>query len=268
MTYVIDHHKMRQIANAPPKAATESDLCRDGRAFFVGGILPIHETLETMFESHCAESTDIFVLTLGTAETLNHGLEMARLIKKNFHIRVMARLNHPIPAWVYQQIYASGADLIDIMDHPSTDAEVHSTLGDEQRSQYLAAHNAFPAWSVAATITVDCRHRSRQIRRIDELLEIGIVPLPRLAWNGAAESETEISDVLHHLTKSWHKHGVPIKPFHPLIGLTSPLVPAVKPGALRSVIDRLHDRRKVATADLLRHLRVNAPSDSMDSAGL
>jgi hypothetical protein len=268
MTYVIDHQRMRQIAIAPPKAATESDLCRDGRAFFVGGALPIHATLETMFESHCAESTDIFVLTFGAAETLGHGLEMARLIKKNFNIRVMARLSHSIPDWVYQQIYASGADLIDIMDNPSTESGDVSSLDAGQKSQYLAALHAFPDWSVAATITVDNSDRSRLIRKIDELLEIGIVPLPRLAWNGAAESETEISDVLHHLTKSWHRHGVPIKPFHPLIGLISPLVPAVKPGALRSIIDRLHDRRKLATSDLLRHLRVNAPTDSMDSAGL
>src|ERR1039457_6768247 len=268
MTYVIDHQRMRQIAIEPSKAATESDLCRDGRAFFVGGNLPIHATLETMFESHCAESTDVFVITFGAAETLGHGLEMAKLIKKNFNIRVMARLHHPIPDWLYQQIYASGADLIDIMDNPSMDSRADSTLDDGRKSHYLAARNAFPDWSVASTVTICSSARSRMNRKIDELLQIGIVPLPKLTWNGAKESESEISDILHHLAKSWHKHGVPIKPFHPLIGLTSPLVPAVKPGALRSIIDRLHDRRKLATSDFLRHLRVNAPTDSLDSAGL
>jgi hypothetical protein len=268
MTYVIDHQRMHQIAIAPPKTATESDLCRDGRAFFVGGTLPIHATLETMFESHCAESTDLFVITFGSAESLGHGLEMAKLIKKNFNIRVMARLHHSIPDWLYQQIYAAGADLIDITDTSTAVSGDGSTLDDGQRSQYLAARNAFPDWSVAATITVDGRARSRLIRKIDELLQIGIVPLPRLAWSRAEASESEIGDVLHHLAKSWHKHGVPTKPFQSLIGLTSPLVPAVKPGALRSIIDRLHDRRKLATADLLRHLRVNAPTDSLDSAEL
>lgn len=259
---------MRQIATAPPKTITESDLCRDGRAFFVGGTLPIHATLETMFESHCAEATDIFVITFGAAETLGHGLEMAKLIKKNFNIRVMARLHHAIPDWLYQQIYASGADLVDIINAPPTESGDEATLDDGQRSQYLAARNAFPEWSVASTFTIDGGSRIRTNRTIDELLQNGIVPLPRLTWNGSEESEPEISDVLHHLTKSWHKHGVPIKPFRPLIGLSSPLVPAVKPGALRSIIDRLHDRRKLATSDLLRHLRVNAPTDSMDSAGL
>jgi hypothetical protein len=84
----------------------------------VGGTLPIHATLETMFESDCAGSTDIFVLTFGSAETIRHGLEMAKLIKKNFNIRLMVRLNHSIPDWLYQQIYASGADLIDITGTP------------------------------------------------------------------------------------------------------------------------------------------------------
>lgn len=268
MTFVIDHKRMRDIASTPPKIATESDLCRDGRAFFVGAALPIHATLETMFDSHCAASTDVFVLTFGAADTLGHGLEMTKLIKKNFNIRVLARLNHAIPDWMYQQIYAAGADLIDIMATPAAERSGDAILDEGQRAQYLAARTAFPDWSVGSTVTITGSARARQIRTIDELLHIGIVPLPRLMWNGANETETEINDVLHHLAKSWHKHGVPIKPFQSLIGSGSPLVPAVKPGALRSIIDRFHDRRKLATTDLLRHLRVNIPSDSMDSAAL
>ncbi|MBK5275926.1 MAG: hypothetical protein JJE30_12850 [Desulfuromonadales bacterium] len=268
MTFIIDHQRMRHIANTPPKIAAEFDLWRDGRAFFVGGALPIHATLETMFESFCAESTDIFVITLGAAESIRHGLEMTKLIKKNFNIRVMVRLNHAIPDWLFQQIYASGADLIDITGTAPAAPGDDSTGEDGQKSQYLAAREAFPRWSVASTVTIDDGDRSLLIRKIDELLHIGIVPLPRLIGNGTEESETEICDVLHHVTKSWHKHGVPIKPFLALIGLASPLVPAVKPGTLRSIIDRLHDRRKLAAADLLRHLRVSNPTDSLDSAGL
>ncbi|GAC1465931.1 MAG: hypothetical protein PVSMB11_01310 [Desulfuromonadaceae bacterium] len=268
MTFVIDHQRMRKMAIAPPKPGTESDLFRDGRAFFVGGTLPIHATLETMFESYCAESTDIFVLTFGAAETIRHGLEMAKLIKKNFNIRLMARLNHSIPDWLYQQIYASGVDLIDIAGISPVVSGDESTRDGGQKSPYLAARNAFPDWSIASTFTIDGSARSVQNRKIDELLRIGIVPLPRLTWDGAAESETEICDVLQHLSKSWHKQGVPIKPFLALIGLTSPLVPAEKPGAIRCIIDRFHDRRKLATSDLLRHLRVSAPTDSLDSAEL
>ncbi len=266
MTFVIDEHRMREIAIVPPKTATESDLCRDGRAFFVGGTLPIHETLETMFESYCAESTDIFVLTFGGAETIRHGLEMVKLIKLNFNIRVMARLNSVVPDWIYPQIYASGADLIDITDTSLAVSGGGLTTG--KKSLYLAAKDAFPRWSVASTLTIDGRPRALLIRKIDELLNIGIVPLPKVTWNGSKESETEICEVLHHLTKSWHTYGVPIKPLMALIALTSPLVPAEKPGVLRSMIDRLHDRRKLAASDLLRHLRVSAPTDSLDSAGL
>lgn len=268
MNFVIDHQRMREIANTPPKSTSESDLCREGRAFFVGGTLPIHATLETMFDSYCADSTDLFVLTFGSAETLRHGLEMANMIKKNFNIRLMARLNHSVPEWLYQQIYASGADLIDITATSPTVTTNNPALDEGQKTLYLAAKNAFPNWSVASTFTVDGNARPLLNRKIDELMQIGIVPLPRLNWNGSEESKTDVCDVLHHLAKSWHKHGVPIKPFLSLIGLTSPLVPAEKPGALRSIIDRLHDRRKLAASDLLRHLRVSAPTDSLDSAEL
>lgn len=236
--------------------------------FFVGGTLPIHATLETMFESYCAEATDIFVLTFGAGETIRHGLEMAKLIKKNFNIRLMVRLPHAISGWLYQQIYASGADLIDIVDDTPAGTQGDGVLDDGQKTQYLAAKQAFPLWSVASTLTIDGSAGPFLNRRIDELLRLGIVPLPRLTWNGTGASEAVICDVLHHLARSWQTHGVPIKPFQTLIGLSSPLVPAVRPGALRSVIDRFHDRRKLATADLLRHLRVSAPTDSLDSAAL
>lgn len=268
MTFVIDYQRMREIAITPPKITTEFDLCRDGRVFFVGGTLPIHATLETMFESYCAESTDIFVLTFGTADATRHGLEMAKMIKKNFNIRLMARINHSVPDWLYQQIYASGVDLLDITDTNSSGSRADSALDDGQKSLYLAARNAFPDWSVASTFTLDGNPGSFPIRKIDELLQIGIVPLPRLIWNGVNDSEAEICDVLHNVAKSWHHYGVPIKPFMTLIGLNSPLVPAVKPGALRSIINRFHDRRKLAASDLLRHLRVSTPTDSLDSAEL
>lgn len=268
MTFIIDHQRMREIASAPPKLTTENDLCRDGRVFFVGGTLPVHATLETMFESHCVESTDLFVLTFGGGETLRHGLEMAKQIKKNFNIRLMARLNHVVPEWLYQQIYASGADLVDITAPLSAVTGDDSALDGQQKSLYLAARSAFPSWSVASTLIIDGSARSRQIRKIDELLQIGVVPLPRLVSGDKEGAEAENCEILHHLAKAWHRHGVPIKQFMALIGLTSPMIPAVKRGTLRSIIDRLHDRRQLATSDLLRHLRVSVPTDSLDSAGL
>jgi len=259
---------MRDILIAPPKPATEYDLCMGGRAFFVGGTLPIHETLETMFESNCLGTTDLFVLTFGAAETIRHGLEMAKLIKKNFNIRLLARLNHSAPDWLYQQIYASGADLIDIGNILPVSLSDNSAFDEQQKSRYLAARNAFPAWSAASTVTIDGNSGPVLNRTIDELLQIGIVPLPGLSWNGKEESEPEICKVLHHLAKAWRKHRVPIKQFQAMIDLTSPLVPAEKPGALRNLVDRFHDRRKLAANDLLRHLRVSSPTDSLDSAEL
>ena len=134
-------------------------------------------------------ATDIFVLTFGAAETIRHGLEMAKLIKKNFNIRLLARLNHFAPDWLYQQIYASGADLIDVMNILPVGLRDDSALDERQKSRYLAAKNAFPAWSAASTVTIDGSSGPILNRTIDELLQIGIVPLPRLTWSGAEESE-------------------------------------------------------------------------------
>lgn len=180
----------------------------------------------------------------------------------------MARLNHVVPDWLYQQIYASGADLVDITAPFSAVPDGYSALDDQQKLLYLAARNAFPSWSVASTLTIDGSARSCQIRKIDELLQIGVVPLPWLVSGSKEGAEAESCEILHHLAKAWHRHGVPIKPFMALIGLASPMVSAVKRGTLRSIIDRLHDRRQLATSDLLRHLRVSVPTDSLDSAGL
>ena len=59
-----------------------------------------------------------------------------------------------------------------------------------------------------------------------------------------------------------------MKPFLPLISLTTPLVLAENTGRMRSIINRIHDRHSLATSDLRRHLRVVPAKDSLDSAGL
>lgn len=260
---------MSEMALAPPMIATESDLRRDGHTFFVGGTLPISETLETIFESYGAESTDVFVLTFGNVETIRHGLEMAKVIKKNFNTRLLARFsNFSVPDWLYEQVYASGADLLDILCPYTTPTDDQSTLSDERIVRFLAAKKAFPRWSVASTLTVDGCSCSVLIRKIDDLLRVGVVPLPRVVWDGKQSSEKGICELLQHLSKSWRMHHVPIKQFSALITLFSPLVLKEKPGALRNIIDRFHDHGKLVTSDLLRHLRVTAPTDSLDSAGL
>lgn len=268
MTFVIDEQRMREIMQSPPRIPTDSDLSRNGQAFFVGGTLPINATLETMFESYCAESTDIFVVTFGAAESVRHGLEMVKQIKNNFNIRLMVRLNQPVSARLYPQIYASGADLIDITATTLT-AENDFCFDDDQKDLYLAAKHAFPRWSAASTFAIDGNARSDLISMIDTLLHIGVVPLPRLTQqSGTDVPEAEIREVLHHLATSWHRHGVAIKPLCSLIRLASPLVPAERPGVLRSIIGRLNDNGKLAASDLLRHLRVSAATDSLDSAEL
>jgi hypothetical protein len=220
-----------------------------------------------MFDSQCEGSTDIFVVTFGGDNTLRHGLEMVRLVKKNFNMRLMVRLNHPIAEPLYAQIYAAGADLVEIAEITPR-GEHHFSHNSGWESVHEAATAAFPRWAIASPLTINGSSSKLQMRQVDDLLRIGIVPLPRLKWDGTAEAENESCAVLHHLTKSWRQHKVAIKPFMPLICLNSPLTQARKPGALRALFDRVHERHRLATSDLLRHLRVSAPTDSMDSAEL
>ena len=262
MKFIIDDHNFCELQSAANRPAADKELRREGRVFFVGGSLPIHATLETMFESYCTESTDVFLLTFGAAESLQHGLEMTRAIKKNFNIRLMVRLKHNMPAGLFEHAYAAGADLIDIP----------GTLPDEEEGAHTeslqAAGKAFPRWSAASTIVIDGASNARLIGKIDELLSLGIVPLPWLSCSSPEADVKETHAVLRHLTKSWQHHRVAIKPYLALIRLFSPLVPADKPGALRSLFERIQDRQKLAASDLLRHLRVQEYTDSLDSAGL
>lgn len=234
----------------------------------MGGTLPVRETLETMFESDCAASTDIFVVTMGGHESFRHGLEMVKLIKKNFSTRLMVRLDYPVQEQLCGQIYAAGADMADIAGAVPEGKRPGHADDDSQWAFCRAARSAFPRWSVASTLTIDGHSSKQQMRLADDLLQMGIVPLPRLRWDGTAETEKEGCAVLNYLVKAWRQHKVPIKPFTPLIGIASPLVQAEKPGALRTLFDRLHDRRQLAASDLLRHLRVSPPTDSLDSAEL
>ena len=75
---IIDPNALASQLASPSKFPNAQELRRVGKVFFVGGDLPVNQTLETMFESFCTESTDLFLLTFGSRDNFFHGEELAR----------------------------------------------------------------------------------------------------------------------------------------------------------------------------------------------
>ena len=265
-----DQNKLDALTAGKLKTVTAHDLRREDGIFIVGGELPVNETLETMYESFCTESTALFYLCFGHKETFHRGAEMARQIKKNFHVRLMARIDYPAPAEISEHVYAAGVDILDIplsVFDPSLAVErgintqgVHDAL--------LSARSVFPSWSVCSTLLAGAEHPDSTIHGIDALLKDGIVPLVTLYGNASDMDPNSIAAIFMHLALAWQKYNIPLKPYLPVISAWTPLVPSEQAGLIRGLIDRFHERRMLAAADLRRHLRVKPAEDSLDSAGL
>jgi hypothetical protein len=143
----IDQKKLDELIKCPLQPAGANELRRCNNVFFVGGELPVEETLETMFESICTESTELFHLSFGAISSFPSSEEMARQIKKNFNVRLMGRLKDPVSAQVLERIYASGVDILDIplmiFEHSAA-----SKRDYDRHARYdalLSARHFFPA---------------------------------------------------------------------------------------------------------------------------
>ncbi len=270
MALTVDRQKISALISSPVSSGAADVLRRQGNVFFVGGNLPVYETLETMFESYCMESTGLFHLTFGDSGNLPRGLEMARLIKKNFSVRLMGRLDYPLPAETVEQIYAAGVDVLDIPLPICSTASSSTQISDhnDRQTTLNAARLIFPRWSVVASLKTDQMETSDTSVVIDSLLANGIVPMISFAENAALKEPDDVAAVFSHLAAGWKKHHVPVKTLLPLITLITPLVPREEPGLVRGFIDRLRDRHQLASSDLQRRLRVGQTADSLDSAGL
>jgi len=232
-------------------------LYRDGSVLFIGGALPIHQTLETMFNSFCTEANALFYLTFGSRETVSQGLEMARQIKKNFHVRLMARLESPVDGPTLERVYAAGVDNIDFYLSEGSKAVLPESI-----------HGVFPRWGIAATLILGVEDVACTIDKIDRLLQAGIVPMVEVSSKASILSTEKVITVLEYLADGWGKCSVPLQAYFPLISAVTPLVQEKPTGVFRGFIDRLRDRQQLAGSDMRRHLRVQQAENSLDSAGL
>lgn len=268
MIRVVDLHKLNILSDMAVSYANSDDLRRDGKVFFIGGNLPIYSTLETMYESYCLESSELFHVTFGDESQFDHNLEMVRQIKRNFSIRVMGRVGYPLSASQMEKIYLAGLDVLDI---PGTVYGTHSGAcadSDRRKFAFSSAVATFKRWSVVSSISPELDTPLAVRSSIHELLGSGVIPLLELSGDGSVWSVDEIHTLFEFLAAEWHDKHVPLKPIMPLLRLTTPFVFAESSGFLRGVIEKLQDRHVLATSDLRRHLRTSGAEASFESAGL
>lgn len=272
MIHVIDSHKLNILRDTARNYASPDDLRREGKVFFIGGNLPIYSTLETMYESYCQESSELFHVTFGDDGLFERNLEMVRQIKRNFSIRLMGRIGYPLSASQVERVYLAGLDILDIPrnaygSYPGVDVVVDSGR-DRWRIAFNSAADTFTRWSVVSSISAGQATPQTIRDSINELLGNGVIPLLKLAGESSVWNVEETSNLFRYLAAEWHRHRVPLKPIMPLLRLTTPFVFAESPGFLRDVIDKLQNRRILAASDLRRHLRTSGAEASFESAGL
>lgn len=267
MIRVVDSHKLDNLRDMAVSYANSEVLRRDGKVFFIGGNLPIYSTLETMYESYCLESSELFHVTFGDEGRFEHNLEMVRQIKRNFSIRVMGRVAYPLSTPQIEKIYLAGLDVLDI---PGTVYGIHAgAVADSERGRvaFSSAVATFKRWSVVSSITAESDTLQAVRGSIHELLGSGVIPLLEIS-GGSVWSVDELRGLFEFLAAEWHGKHVPLKPIMPLLRLTAPFEFAESSGFLRGVIEKLQDRHVLATSDLRRHLRTSGAEASFESAGL
>ena len=267
---IIDRQKLHALTHRPFRRPGTGELRREGNVFFIGGELPPQETLETVFDSHCQAPADLMVITFGGVETFHRGEEMTRLLKKNFSVHLMGRFEYPAPPHILERAYVAGIDLVDIpLDLFDSGLSRERGLGKDERLRTLeAALTIFPQGGVASTLIVGDEACCATVSGIDTLLKAGIIPLAELSPRAERYPREEIEAVFHHLAEGFHRRKAPTKPLQPLMALTTPLAPARPGGILKGFMDKLHDRRLLATSDLRRSLRVRQVEESFESSGL
>jgi len=264
MLLTLDHDKLKHLLEKPFPDLSPEKLFRRDTVFFIGGSLPVYETLETMYESYCLESTDLFHVTFADREDLEHNLEMVRQIKKNFNVRLMGRINFEIPAPLVERAYLAGLDLLDIPNVVTDDAG-----GDNGRGLFaMSVARIFPRWSIVSSLVLGAMSADEVRRATDKLLALGVIPLPVVAGSTAELRAEEAAAVFEYVIKAWNRYDVAIRPLLPLVMLVAPLESSETAGFIRTVINRIQDRHLLATSDLRRHLRTSGAEASFESAGL
>ncbi|MFH1027462.1 MAG: hypothetical protein V1791_05605, partial [Pseudomonadota bacterium] len=242
------------------------DLRREGKVFLIGGNLPVFSTLETMYESYCQESSELFHITFGDAGQFERNIEMVRQIKRNFSIRLMGRITYPLSQAQIERVYLAGLDILEIRE--GKPGRRDDSDNESRAFEPASATGIFPRWSVVYSMASAHRSTHEVHDRINLSLASGVIPLLSTTGRDSLWSPEETKDAFAFLAAEWRRHRVPLKPIVPLLRLVTPFVFAEPAGFLRNAIDKLQDRRILASSDLRRHLRTSGAEASFESAGL
>lgn len=250
----VNNKRLSELVHGTSIRPAADRLFRAGGTFFVGGALPVFETLETMFESHCQEATSLFYLTLANGQELANGIKLAEQIKRNFNVRLMASLSGETSADIPEKLYLVGVDNLEI------------SISDNAcgYAELLAAGAAvYPRWRISTSSSpVNCSYLTA---KAIEQLQSGIVPLPVVLPGMAVDT---ISPALAELADAWDEHKADLSYYLPLLSVVAAIAPARKCGRFGSLIDRIREQGDLVRTELHRHLRRVPATDSLDSASL
>lgn len=268
MNLKIDSKKLNRVGYEPHGGLSSDSLRREARVFFIGADLPVYSTLETMYESYCQESSEMFHITFGDAARFEHNLEMVRQIKRNFSMRLMGRINYKPAESQIERAYLAGLDLLDIPFNIFDKADTDDTIKSSNLHPYKSASAIFTRWGAVSSIDAGQATPHEVSESIKLLLGNGVVPLLDFANKKDSWSLDEVAGIYRLIADEWRRHRVSLKPMLPYLRLTTPFLMDESCGFMRGVIDKLHDRRIMAASDLRRHLRTSGAEASFESAGL
>jgi len=191
---------------------------------------------------------------------------MVRQIKRNFSIRLMGCITYPLSQAQIERVYLAGLDILEIRDG-NTGRHDDSDNGN-RKFEPASATGIFPRWSVVYSMATAHTSTQEVHDRISLMLASGVIPLLRTDSNGGLWNPEDTKNAFVFLAAEWRRHRVPLKPIVPLLRLVTPFVFAEPAGFLRNAIEKLQDRRILASSDLRRHLRTSGAEASFESAGL
>lgn len=259
---IVDQQKIAPLIARPFRSIGGEELRREGGVFFVGHSLPHQATLEAIFDSDCQQPVEIFSFCFSDADAFHRSEELVRLIKKNFKGYVLGEFVATPSFSLLDSAYAAGIDLIDLPLFPE------ETAGEKRLEALAHATSVFPRWATASSLSIEMDPPETTRANIDTLLERQILPLARVGPGAEHRPSAEIESIFEHLARGWRRKRAVVKPFLPLLGLTSPFAPPPRKGLVGSLFEKVDDARLRTTSDLRRLLRVKEVVESFESAGL
>lgn len=251
----LDQQKLSQHRLQPQRAVAAGELRRIDQLLLVGAELPVHPTLETIFESDCQKPIDLFWFNFANPETYLQAEELVQQVKKNFRGYLLGRFETLPERGLIDRAYAAGLDLLEL---PLSEVDT------EKLALLDYARSIFPQWGVIVTLPAQEQNEAL----IDTLAQRGLFPLLHLDGVAAEVGESQLGDRFQQLLRAWQRHKINLKPVRPLLEHATPFSIPPKPRGVGALLGRVDDARLRTSSDLRRLLRVRQVAASFESAGL